>query len=276
MFGNLRLGLGLASARSGAGMGDSVGTPDEDVEALFSSGGEGAWYDPSDLSTLWADTAGTIPASVGGEVARVDDKSGNGHHVTQSVIAARPILRQSGGLYYLEFDGIDDVLFSASPFLWGMIQAGRGNITVAASIVADPLSDNCVVMEGSHTTNNPSLFAIAKNTSNRFTSLLRDDAAASRVTLSTASLTIADGTPKVIGFNDSYGSIVRRVNGVSETAITYTTPATLTLTRFAVGAFIRTTTDWWMDGNFYGAVIHANADVSAAETWAAEKSGVTL
>ena len=82
-----------------------------DPASLFVSGEQGAWYDPSDLSTMFTDTAGTTPAAVGDPVGRINDKSGNDNHATQETAAARPILRQTvGGLYYLEFDGVDDEL----------------------------------------------------------------------------------------------------------------------------------------------------------------------
>ena len=78
---------------------------------LFASGEQGAWYDPSDLSTMFTDTDGTTPATVGDPVARINDKSGRGNHATQATAAARPTLQQTaGGLYYLEFDGVDDFL----------------------------------------------------------------------------------------------------------------------------------------------------------------------
>lgn len=83
--------------------------------SLFSNGEEGVWYDPSDLSTLWQDTAGTTAVTAAGQlVARIDDKSGNGHHATQGTESKRPVLRESGGLYYLEFDGAEDALQTAS------------------------------------------------------------------------------------------------------------------------------------------------------------------
>ena len=79
--------------------------------SLFASGEQGAWYDPSDLSTMFTNTAGTTPATVGDSVARINDKSGRGNHATQDVFASRPILRQTaGGQYYLEFDGVGDFL----------------------------------------------------------------------------------------------------------------------------------------------------------------------
>ena len=46
------------------------------VASLFSDGEAGAWYDPSDLSTLFQDTAGTTPVTTSGQtVGLVLDKS---------------------------------------------------------------------------------------------------------------------------------------------------------------------------------------------------------
>jgi hypothetical protein len=77
---------------------------------LFAAGELGAWYDPSDLSTLWQDTAGTTPVTtVGQSIARIDDKSGRGNNATQSVAGSRATLGQDGGgRYYIQFDGTDD------------------------------------------------------------------------------------------------------------------------------------------------------------------------
>lgn len=59
--------------------------------ALFASGEQGAWYDPSDLTTLFQDTAGTTPITTPGQVvARINDKSGQGNHATQATTASRP------------------------------------------------------------------------------------------------------------------------------------------------------------------------------------------
>ncbi len=78
-------------------------------DRLFGAGQQGAWFDPSDLSTLFQDSAGTILATADGDpVGRVLDKSGNGRHLVQDINAARPILRHSGGGTWLEFDGVDD------------------------------------------------------------------------------------------------------------------------------------------------------------------------
>lgn len=76
---------------------------------LFRSGAQGAWFDPSDPTTLFQDVAGTLPvASDGDPVALMLDKSGNDNHATQPVAAARPTWRTDGNLAWLEFDGVDD------------------------------------------------------------------------------------------------------------------------------------------------------------------------
>jgi hypothetical protein len=59
--------------------------------SLFTTGEPGAWYDPSDLTTLFQDSAGTTPVTTPGQsVGRMLDKSGRGNHATQSNAAQRP------------------------------------------------------------------------------------------------------------------------------------------------------------------------------------------
>lgn len=73
------------------------------VLSLFQNGEQGAWYDPSDISTLFQDAAGTTPVtSTGDPVGLMLDKSGNGNHATQAVSAARPIYRTDGELHWLD------------------------------------------------------------------------------------------------------------------------------------------------------------------------------
>ena len=74
---------------------------------LFAAGEQGVWYDPSDLSTLFQDSAGTTPVTaVGQPVGRMLDKSGRGNHAFQATAIDRPTLQQdSGGRYYLSCNG---------------------------------------------------------------------------------------------------------------------------------------------------------------------------
>lgn len=87
------------------------------ISQLFANNEQGFAFDFNDLSTMYQDSAGTIPVTgVGQPVGKVLDKSGRGNHATQSTSSKRPILQQNAttGAYYLVFDGVDDYLVTAS------------------------------------------------------------------------------------------------------------------------------------------------------------------
>ena len=126
--------------------------------SLFAAGEKGVWYDPSDFSTMWQDTAGTTPVTaVGQSVARIDDKSGNGKHATQATPARRPLLQESGGKYYLDFDGTDDSLataaidFSASDEMTicvGVRKETDSSSRIIAALRDSPLTNGAVYLTG--------------------------------------------------------------------------------------------------------------------------------
>ena len=83
--------------------------------SLFASSEEGAWYDPSDLTTMFQDRAGTTPVTADGQtVGLILDKSGRGNHNTAPSDAARPLYRTDGTYHWLQFDGVDDSLNTAT------------------------------------------------------------------------------------------------------------------------------------------------------------------
>jgi hypothetical protein len=93
------------------------GAPAFDPASLFTGGYVGGWYDPSDLSTLWQDSARTTPVTADGDpVWVIDDKSGTGNHLPAFGSSARPVYRTSGGLHWLEFDGVDDRMILSGAF----------------------------------------------------------------------------------------------------------------------------------------------------------------
>jgi len=99
--------------------------------SLFSAGENGVWYDPSDMSTMFQDAAGTTPVTaVGQPVGRILDKSGRGNHATQTTTTSRPVLQQdASGRYYLLFDGVDDFLVTPS-----IDFTGTDKVTVFAGV----------------------------------------------------------------------------------------------------------------------------------------------
>jgi hypothetical protein len=76
--------------------------------SLFAAGEKGVWFDPTDISTLFQDAAGTTPVTAYGQkVGRILDKSGNGNHATQSNAALQPT-------YQIDNEGNPNVTFTKS------------------------------------------------------------------------------------------------------------------------------------------------------------------
>ena len=104
------LPIGLGSV---AGFGVQQFSPAD----LFSAGEQGAWYDPSDYSTLFQDSAGTTPVTAVEQfVGLMLDKSGRGNHATQTTSAKRPKLAARYNLltYSEQFDNGDWLKFGVT------------------------------------------------------------------------------------------------------------------------------------------------------------------
>lgn len=113
-----------------------------DPSKLFVGGRQGAWYDPSTLSTMFQDAAGTIPAAVGQPVMRINDMSGNGRHATQATAGNAPILRvDEGGRRYLDFVSDDWLEAAWSPTTYPLTLAAA-TLIVAEDNTAGIISVN--------------------------------------------------------------------------------------------------------------------------------------
>ena len=112
---------------------------------LFLNGEVGVWYDPSDFSTMFQDSAGTTPVTaVEQPVGKILDKSGRGNHASQATTTKRPLLRQDGnGKYYLYFDGVDDALATSA-----INFTATDKMTVFAG-VRKLIAQNAIVVESS-------------------------------------------------------------------------------------------------------------------------------
>lgn len=86
-----------------------------------------AWYDPSDLSTLFQDQAGTTPVTAAGQVVgRMLDKSGLGRHKTW--LTDKPTYQVDGnGKSYISGDGTNDQMqVASSTALFKFMHDGTG------------------------------------------------------------------------------------------------------------------------------------------------------
>lgn len=91
------LGIGLSLGRAGGHQ-----LPPHPIAALFANGEQGVWLDPSDLSTMFQDGAGTVPVTASGQpVGRTLDKSGRGNHVNWQ----NATYQTDGTLHWIAFNG---------------------------------------------------------------------------------------------------------------------------------------------------------------------------
>lgn len=102
------LGLGLSPV-FGGGRGGG-GNP---ILDLLAKGTGGFWHG-GDLSRLFVETDGSVPATVAGDrIGRSDGRSPYMGLLFQGVTGAKPTLQFDGGKPVIRFDGSDDFLLSA-------------------------------------------------------------------------------------------------------------------------------------------------------------------
>lgn len=226
--------------------------------SLFASSEVGVWYDPSDLTTMFQDSAGTTPVTATGDpVGLILDKSGNNKHASQATAALRPVLRESGGLYYLDFDGTDDLLNSSiiDKTAWTDCIAITGSLSDAGEgSIVDGLDNSGSNNHEPYSDNN---WYCAFGGSTRLTAS-----------------TIAYAAANVLTRKHLSGTTSFRKNGVA-----VGTPTAQT-TNFGGNAAISFGGPAKLNGRIYSILIRAatwtTEEVEAAESYVAGKSGVTL
>lgn len=188
--------------------------------SLFAASEPGFWYDPSDLSTLFQDTAGTTPVTAAGQsVGRILDKSGRGNHATQSTSLSRPTYQVDGnGRGYLNFDGSDDSLVTGTITPGtdkAQVFAGLRKASNAAAGILIMHSDNWSGVSGTF------IMIAPASTGGDYVAGSRGTAADGPTIKSTTATFAAPDTAVITGLFDIAGdSAVARRNGVAATPAT--------------------------------------------------------
>ncbi len=114
-----------------------------DPATLFGGGDTGGYWNISDLSTVWQDTAGTVPGAVGSPVLRIDDLSGKGNYFLW-VSGNTLTLRQNGSFYYVEAGAANGLTYFsvALPQPWERISALQQKDWTAFDRVFGAVSSN--------------------------------------------------------------------------------------------------------------------------------------
>jgi hypothetical protein len=164
------------------------------------------WWDTSDLSTLFQDSAGTIPVTTSGDpVGMWKDKSGNGRHFIQSGASTlKPTYQGAGG--GISFDGGDYLtLYSQSTTFTAQTVLAVVKLEAAGNI-------------GARVFNQVSAGGNDYNATGHYIPIRR----ASSLTLVSgyatggdrATVTNANGVKSLIVARHSGSAIVNRINGV--------------------------------------------------------------
>ncbi len=236
-----------------------------------------AWYDPSDMGTLFQDSAGTTPVTAAGQaVGRINDKSGNGFNATQSTAAARPIYRiDANGRPYLEFDGTDDSLATGNidPGSVDKAQVFLGLRKLTAVGTSTMLMETSV----SSGANNGTIAVQAPETVAQYRFRSRGTAISDAQTASAGFA--APITNVLCGLGDISGDTATlRINGADiQTSLTDQGTGNFTSQPLYIGA--RAGTSLFFNGWLYGLIVRfsaANLDaatIANAETWMNGKTG---
>ena len=225
---------------------------DPGLEALFLYGAVGAWYDPSDLNTLFQERTGasaSTPAVVDGPVGTMLDKSGNGFHLKTTADGYRPILRQSGGLYYLETDAVDDFMASDAVYNFSFPHY------VAATMRRSVMGTQSLFGFRSGGVN-AAHGVIDSSSNSRAASLLREDGGTSYTVIS------ADNSFPVdtVKFLDTYVDEGHQDVGVNSSVVEEDTHPLTNGDSFGIGSIVITgtgpTTSAIKASRFYGGIIY--------------------
>lgn len=240
--------------------------------SLFAAGEQGAWYDPSDITTLFQDSAGTTPVAAPGQfVARILDKSGRGNHATQTgATSVMPVYQvDATGRGYLAFDGVDDWLQT------GSITPGADKVQVIAGV--RKLSDvaaGCVA----ETQGSAGVFTMfAPGTAGLAEYVFRSGGTTPRFTATPATYS-APTTNVVTGIGDISGDVVRiRANGVQANE-SFADQGTGNYAAGFLSIGRRTFVAAPLNGRIYGLIVRfganlSDAQISAAERWMNRRTG---
>ena len=236
-------------------------------------------YDHKDITSFFSDSAMTTQAVVSGPVGAVRDKSGNNWHRRQTDNAKRPTLRQSGSLYYLDYDGTDDFLVTSAIDL-----TGTNVLTLCWGAAKVTGNNNALVLESSvNAATNGTIRLTANGGSiENWEFAIRGTTAQGQfrhgVTGSTKNVVTEVG--KLIVSANLVDQLVARVDGVSSTVTGAGTTGGVNYGNHAFYFGARGGTSNFFSGDDYGGALYAieatGANLTAIEAFTADRTGVTL
>lgn len=240
--------------------------------SLFANSEQGAWYDPSDLTTLFQNSDGTTAVAVGDPVGYIADKSGNANHAIQATSAKRPTLRESGGLYYLEFSGAQGLRTSGNVDF-----TGTDTMNVFVGVKKDDDTTDNILEHSANIGGNNGTFRVQSGTGG----LYRNQSKGSVLSNANNSDNAAPSTNVLTGKSKISTDLnVLRIDGV-EAATSTSNQGTGNYISEQLNIGSRNNgSSLQLSGRIYSMVIRnvlsSDAEIASTEAYVANKTGVSL
>jgi hypothetical protein len=235
------------------------------------------WYNIYDLSKMWTTSDKTTNVAADGDpVGYIEDSSGNGHHIQQTVSANRPIFRTSGGLNWLEYNGATSNRWLQS--VNTVDQSSSQNLTVCTGVTVD-VNAVMVIAEtsASYSINNGAWLFYTDT--QRYQILAKGSSAPNASNGAISAVIAAPNTRVVVGLAPMASNNLIRTNQTEVASVTNTKGA-IDYGNYTLFIGRRNGASLPLDGNIYSLFaytdIKSGADLTAIEEYIAEKSGVTL
>lgn len=237
-------------------------------------------YDHKDVTSFFSDSAMTTPAVVGGPIGAVRDKSGNNRHRRQTDNAKRPTLRQSGSLYYIDYNGTTNFLVTDPIDL-----TGTNVLTLCWGAAKETGNNNAVVLEASSnsiTTNGAMRLSANGGSIENWECVIRGTVAQGqfRRALSGSSKNVVTMISELIVSSSLPDQLAIRVDGVAATVIGVGTTGGSNYGNHAWYSGARGGASNFFSGDDYGGALYAikaaGAGLAAIEAFVADRTGVTL
>lgn len=243
------------------------------VAALMASfSGPKVWFDPSDISTLSQDSAGTTPVTAAGDgIGRILDKSGAGNHATQTTTPSRPLWQMT----YAAFDGTDDSWATSSIDFTSTdkvtVIAGVRKLSDAVTGLIYELGTSAATVDGSFC-----LFAPRNNVTGMDFSPVSRGTSAIQVTATLAAPVTAVATVQA-AISQPLNNL--RLNGV-QAASNGTSQGTGNFANLPLFIGRRNNASLPFNGNLYGLIIIGRLlspdELWVCERYMAQQAGITI
>ena len=223
--------------------------------SLFAGGALGAYWKPSDLSTVYQESTATTPGALGQPVGYIADLSGNGNHLTQATSGTRPVADAIGfntaSSKFLEASGLA-AIFSGTGKPWSahfVIKHNAAGSTTLMGVGSSASATPYVWLQFTYYATFESVVST------------RNDANAA---VTTKSKRIGNRILQVVGITSDGSLADLWINGEKAASGIAMASGAITLDRFALGCLPRNTNGYFGAASF-GSSLVLNRKMTDAE-----------